>query len=663
MAATDPSWSVARLAHLSPAQAESVSWRELSDVADTATDTEISAHPQLLLHLARACEAGQRLTQRSAALDRLETLSLDRGLARQVAAERAIDAARTADLDEAEIAARAVLGATGEDDTVATARALEALGRVLAWRGDLMSAATADQVLTEVAKRYEDLGTVEWWGHVTFWHGNCVYYQRGDLERAEVYLRRGLEILPPDSPRRGTTLTFLADLLTMTGRWEEVEEVLADATRLATRHGDEVTQAYVAWSHAKVASLQGDASGTVRALIEAERHTADWFAISTGATFLAEAAELLDRVGEHAAADDYLERAQARDPHDEFVLQAAAALCARRGDPERALDQLRALTRAPWLEVRLTWRRTLLAAWATMRARRDGAASLAARALEEAAAMGSARIALIGEPAIAAALLPLAVTAGSTHAADLLAPAPTLLVRVLGEVSVRRAGEVVTLPSGQPGRVLRLLALHPEGLDVEQLVELLWPESDPDVVRRRLRDATSRLRSRSGELVVRDGTRLSLAPAWVDAAAVRAAAARALASRRDDAELAVSALALWTGDLLPTDPYESWASGPREQLRRRRLELLDVVAAEAARRGSLDEARATLEIAIEADPYDDTRYLTVARHLLSLGRRSAARRMLDRAAAVLEELGLGPTAELRDLLAAAREDDPRHVGG
>jgi DNA-binding SARP family transcriptional activator len=56
-----------------------------------------------------------------------------------------------------------------------------------------------------------------------------------------------------------------------------------------------------------------------------------------------------------------------------------------------------------------------------------------------------------------------------------------------------------------------------------------------------------------------------------------------------------------------------------------------------------------LEQAIEADPYDESRYVLAAHHLLALGRREAARRMLDRAAAVLHELGVDPEPVLRQL--------------
>jgi hypothetical protein len=48
--------------------------------------------------------------------------------------------------------------------------------------------------------------------------------------------------------------------------------------------------------------------------VEAERHSGDWFDIDTGITFLAEAAEMLDRVGDHRGADEYFARVLERAP-------------------------------------------------------------------------------------------------------------------------------------------------------------------------------------------------------------------------------------------------------------------------------------------------------------------------------------------------------------
>jgi DNA-binding SARP family transcriptional activator/predicted metal-dependent hydrolase len=648
--------SLAQLAALSPAEAEDLPLAVLMGAVDAADDRELAAHPRALLHLARAFEPGQRLSERTATLNRLSELhdAADLVLAREVLAERAIDAARTSELDLAEELARGVLAEVGPDEVVARVRATEALGRLLAWRGDAISAQEANRILTEAADGYRGLGTREWLAQGIFWHGNAVFYQRGELTVALEYMRESLTIFDDHSPRRGVVLTFFADILTMLGEWEQVTDALNEAMALSVTHGDMTTRAYVSWQWARVSSVQGDAAATARWIVETEHHTADWFSTTSGPTFLADAAELLDRVGARDAADGYLARAQAIAPHDEFVLQARAALLARRGDPEEALRALHALTHAPWLEPRLIWRRTLLASYASLRASRDGVETLAARALDQAEALGDARIAVIGEPAIAAALLPFAAAAGSRLAHEFLAPGDTLLVRVLGEVSVHRGGVPVSLPSGLPGMLVRLLAIHPAGLGVEEVIETLWPEENPDVTRRRLRDAMARLRGKASDVVRRQGNRLQLAPAWIDASAFRVAADRALTSRGQDAgALAVSALALWTGDLLPSDPYEAWAATPREQLRRRRLDLLDLIATEAAARGSRDEARLALEQAIETDPYDESRYLAAAEHLTALGRRESARRMLERAVAALRELNVEPPAELRQALREA----------
>jgi DNA-binding SARP family transcriptional activator len=647
--------SVAALAALSPAEAESVPFRELQAVLDAATDSQVAEHPVAWLHLARACEPGLRLRHRSDAIDRLVAhVGADDRLEREVRAEQALDLARNAQLDAAEELARRILGEARPDDRVAYGRASEALGRVLAWRGDELSARAADRHLSEAAQIYTDLGTAEWLGFLTFWRGNALFYQHGRLAEAREAMSRALEILALDSPRRGVVLTFYADVLTTVGDWPAVDAALTEARALADRHGDDMTSAYAEWQAAKVASARGDAVATMRHLSEAERHRAEWFDLTSGSTFLADAAELLDRVGRHDSADDYVARAVAIDADDEFVLQARALLLARRGDPDQALEALHELTQRPWLEPRLTWRRTMFVAWASLRAHRDGVGTLAARALEQAQELGAASIAVVGEPAITAALLPLAAAAGSAVAMELLSPGGRLVVRVLGQVSIRRDTADVTLPTGRPSMLVRLLAIHPGGLELDEVVDTLWPETDADTGRRRLRDTLARLKARSGDLVVRTGSRLLLAPAWVDATAFRAAADRALSSGgRDGDALAVAALALWTGDLLPSDPYEAWATGPREQLRRRRLDLLDLVAAQAADRGSYDEARQALEQAIEADPFDDTRYVLAARHLLSAGRREPARRMLARAVTAMDELGLAPPAELRQAILEA----------
>ena len=120
-------------------------------------------------------------------------------------------------------------------------------------------------------------------------------------------------------------------------------------------------------------------------------------------------------------------------------------------------------------------------------------------------------------------------------------------------------------------------------------------------------------------------------PAGVRATTPGAPCTLAAGRSREAVSAARAALARYGGDLLPDDHYEPWAELPRERLRRQALSLLDLCAASAAQAGDLDEAVRCLERAIELAPDEEERYLTAARHLLTQGRRGAARAMVGRA--------------------------------
>jgi DNA-binding SARP family transcriptional activator len=134
----------------------------------------------------------------------------------------------------------------------------------------------------------------------------------------------------------------------------------------------------------------------------------------------------------------------------------------------------------------------------------------------------------------------------------------------------------------------------------------------------------------------------------------RHALAIGMTENRAGVALARAAIVRYRGDLLPDDPYETWAAGPRERLRRRALALLDLCARDAATHQDLDGACRFLEQAMELAPYEEDRHLRVAEHRLAQGRRGSAIRVLGQARAVLQELGLAPTSALTELEVAAR---------
>jgi DNA-binding SARP family transcriptional activator len=618
----------------------------------SAAELAAITDPAALLERAWSLEPALRLSERIQALDRLGEL-LEHGPTPadvpgrcwrlELLAERAIQAAADTHLDQATELADRVLREADPSHEIAVVRALMARGRVLAWTGTDAATVRADEILVEVADRCRALGHSEWLGFTLFWRGNTIFYRQGDVTRGAELMREALDALGPDSPRRATVLDFYGELLTDIGEWEAAEAVLSEALPLADRDHDAKTRSYISWSMARVASARGDAFTTERLLREVRRDAGDWFQTHSGVAFLTDAAELLDRVGQTAEAEDYLREAAERAPSDETVRQAEATVLARSGDPWEAFEALEDLARGDWLEKRLVWRHTLLMAWATFRSGRDGAGELAARALEQAQANGGVRVAQAGESELTAALTPLAEGAGSALARSLMLQDRELLIRLFGTPSVTRAdGTPVPLPAGKPGELVRMLALHEHGMPVDAVLETFFPEAPPTAARQRLRQILTRLRAAAGEVVVRDGDALRLAPAWVDVRAFLAAAGRVRATRDTrSVRHAYAALVLHGGPLLPGDRYATWAEEVRGQVEYRHLGLLDLVAADATARGSHQEALTALDAAAAEDPDDVSRYAAIADHLLALGRRGTARYLAGLAGIELDDRRLG----------------------
>ena len=147
---------------------------------------------------------------------------------------------------------------------------------------------------------------------------------------------------------------------------------------------------------------------------------------------------------------------------------------------------------------------------------------------------------------------------------------------------------------------------------------------------------------------------LTLAPGThVDALLFDQAAVEALEAEGPlRVSLAQLALARYPGQLLPEDRYEDWSARDRERLRRRHLELLDVLVEEAIDRDSVDEAIRLLDRAMDEEPLDEERYLRAAELLLRQGRRGGARGIVERATAVRDGLGLPPGPRLVRLMRA-----------
>ncbi len=604
------------------------------------TDAELAAitDPAPLLEHAWDLEPWARYAERTATLDRLQALLETADLAPpppgrdwrlELLAERSIDAGRERRLDEAQTLVKTVLGAADDSLQTALARALLGSGQALAWIGTDEATRQSNRAFAEAAERFAALGNREWQGSALLRRGYSACYQYGDLVTAEALIGAALATYEPNSERLPGALVSYSDVLVDLGEFEQAEDVLDRAAELAERVDIKKVRAEVACSRARIAASRGDARTTERLLREVDREAdrLEWFDTHIGWSFLLEAAELLDRVGLTEQAQAYLELCRERaGGHNEEVMQTAAVLRARSGDPRLALEELQELARGNWLEKRVIWRHTLLTAWATFRAGRNGAGVLAARALAQAVDCGTVRIAVAGEPEIVAALASLAELSGSEAAREQLLAGRPLLVRVFGSTAVMAAdGAHLTLPPGMPGELVRMLALHEHGLPVDVVLETFFPDATASAARQRLRQVLTRLRASAGELILRDGETLRLLPAWVDVREFLAAGNRVRGVHGARAvQLAYGALALRTGPLLPADPHADWAVETRDQVRYRHLELLDLVAGDAAARGSHDEALTAMELAYEEDPEGTGRRDAISMQLRALGRPAAA---------------------------------------
>ena len=110
-----------------------------------------------------------------------------------------------------------------------------------------------------------------------------------------------------------------------------------------------------------------------------------------------------------------------------------------------------------------------------------------------------------------------------------------------------------------------------------------------------------------------------------------------------------AALARWTGDLLPEDRYEDWATPHREQLANRRARLVLQLASALVDTGEPGEAALVLEPLAVERPDDEDVHRALLQALFAGGRRGEAAHAFDRLRDALEEYGTVPSRETADM--------------
>jgi DNA-binding SARP family transcriptional activator/ATP/maltotriose-dependent transcriptional regulator MalT len=638
---------------------------ELRSVLSVLPAEVVDAHPKLLLVIARAANAAGELEWRGSLLDRAAASATQRGdarLGREIDADRAGVAAMHGEIARTTELARAVLDSATSDEAATRARALAALGRVEAFAREPETLADARQHLTDAATLARLAGEHELLAATLQGVGYNVYFAEGDMVAARRSLEAAAEAAPQSGRARAGILTFLSDVLMYSGDLDSAEAVLREVADVGHRLRDHGLLGYHDWMKAAIASRRGDSVALETWLADAERHPGDWFRHPTGIEFLAEAVDFLGRVGQHDRAARYVERVRERvaaDEHDDvdqIELYARAVHAARAGDPAAAEADLAAVLETEQLPPREAWRMHLLRGLAALRGGDEASAARhAARAFEEAAALGHPELPQIHEPYAVEQLLPLARRARSPAAETVAEAEPVLAVRVLGGFSVTTSGRPSEPPPGRPATLVKLLALSGGPMAADEVVEALWPEIDPETGRARLRNVLARIRAACGELIRRDGSALVLAPGVVvDAADFERDARSALNGGEAGAALAQRAVSRYAGELLPGDRYEDFTAVSRERLSLLYIGLLDRLAQGAERAGDVDEALRLYNEAIAAAPVEEHRYEAAAALALKHGRRQRALEVIDRAQRMLDDLGV-PMSDALSAIAARSE--------
>ncbi len=635
----------------------------------------IGEHPRVLLHLARVAETAHQSELRARTLAEGSGLLAGVGAGADAALSREIDAERARDLlwdertrSEARELALSVVEHAGDGEVVARARALDVLGRLASWFSREGPQLEAEGLLTESARLARGAGQRTWAAQALIPLAMGFYFGLCRFERALAVLDEALGDLPARNRYRAMVQSFRADVLFEVGRYAEAESCLAEMREIGRWCHEEWVLAYAAWGEANLASYQGDRARVVYAVLEVERHRDVWYEQPSGVEFLAHAADCLDRAGEHELALDYLGRARERmDGFERPVKIYGAAIAGRSGDPVGAEVMIDALLADAATEPQERWPLLVLSAHAAVRRGANDAGRRAADAFDTCHELGHPQGPLLRERAIAESLLPLAVAAGSRAAAALVAQNRAVSIGLLGGFEITRVGRRLQLPAGRPAKAVRAVAVAGGRIHAEALIELLWPEAELLAGRNRLRNLLSRLRVAAGELLQRDGEMITLAPGCeIDAQLFENQARTALSAEfAGNAQQAVlharSALERYRGELLPDDRYEDWTAASRERLQISYVKILDLLAADAEHRGEVDEAARLVGRAIDVEPYDEQRYLQLARLLASQGRAGSALAVLGRAKAALDELGLAVSPAVEDLDRRLRGGPPRPI--
>ena len=246
---------------------------------------------------------------------------------------------------------------------------------------------------------------------------------------------------------------------------------------------------------------------------------------------------------------------------------------------------------------------------------------------------------------------------------------------VLGPLEFRRAGQIVDLGSHKQKSLLALLLIHRnQVVSTDRILDELWGEEGADkqnalwVHVSNLRSALEPDRSARAEgtllLTRAPGYLLQVDPEEVDVASFERllAEGRGLASHDPSAASLVfaEALSMWRGRVLDDFSYESFAQAEIQRLDSLRLDAVEARVETDLARGLTHQLVGELEGLVRENPYREQLTALLMTALYRSRRQAEALRAYSQLRERLgSELGIEPSADLRDLEEQILTGDPR----
>jgi DNA-binding SARP family transcriptional activator len=236
-------------------------------------------------------------------------------------------------------------------------------------------------------------------------------------------------------------------------------------------------------------------------------------------------------------------------------------------------------------------------------------------------------------------------------------PGYQLQVQTLGPFRVWRGSVEVTPQEWRREKARQLFQLfltwRGRMMDRDRIVEILWPDLDPETAYRDFKVALSTLyrvlepdrgRGAPSAYVMRDRSLYGLRPGadlWLDAAAFEQLVAEGDRPFDPDPALGIchyrKAIALYQGDYLEDCLYEEWASEERERLLTLYLRTADRLARTLVDQGAWEEAIDVCRSILARDDCWEQAYRLMMVSYVRLGNRARALRAYQRCTECLEE--------------------------